>query len=153
MAPIGLIVLLLHKTVAPMPPKMLGLFLLALLMLILGMGLFSLGADLSMMPMGERIGAQLTRSKNLKLLALTALVMGVLINRGRAGPAGAGHSGPRCAGPCADSGGGGGSGPVSDAGAAAHCVPPEPPLAADRFLWVGLFAGRLCLAGFSSGGL
>ena len=32
-----------------------------------------------MMPMGERIGAQLTRSKNLTLLIVTALAMGVLI--------------------------------------------------------------------------
>ncbi len=78
-APIGLIVLLLHVTVAPMPGGMLSLFLLGLLMLIVGMCLFSLGADLSMMPMGERIGAQLTRSKNLTLLIVTALVMGVLI--------------------------------------------------------------------------
>ena len=78
-APIGLIVLLLHFTIAPMPGGMLALFLLGLLMLILGMCLFSLGADLSMMPMGERIGAQLTRSKNLTLLIVTALVMGVLI--------------------------------------------------------------------------
>ncbi len=78
-APIGLIVLLLHVTIAPMPGGMLSLFLLGLLMLIVGMCLFSLGADLSMMPMGERIGAQLTRSKNLTLLIVTALVMGVLI--------------------------------------------------------------------------
>ena len=84
--PIGLIVLLLHFTIAPMPGGMFGSFLLGLVLLIVGMCLFSLGADLSMMPMGERIGAQLTRSKNLKLLIVCAffvpislLVMGVLI--------------------------------------------------------------------------
>ena len=77
--PIGLIVLLLHFTIAPMPGGMFGSFLVGLILLIVGMCLFSLGADLSMMPMGERIGAQLTRSKNLKFLIVTALVMGVLI--------------------------------------------------------------------------
>lgn len=77
--PIGAIVLLLHATVAPMPKGVLLLFLAGLVLLIVGMGLFSLGADLSMMPMGERIGAQLTKSKNLLLLVVTALAMGVLI--------------------------------------------------------------------------
>lgn len=77
--PIGAIVLLLHFTIAPMPRGVVLLFLVGLVLLIAGMGLFSLGADLSMMPMGERIGAQLTKSKNLLLLVATALVMGVLI--------------------------------------------------------------------------
>lgn len=51
--PITVIVLLLSFTLAPMPIGTLVLFLLGAILLILGMGFFSLGADLSMMPMGE----------------------------------------------------------------------------------------------------
>ncbi len=49
------------------------------LFLIFGIGMFSLGADLAMTPMGEQIGAGLTKSKNIKLLVLVAFLMGVLI--------------------------------------------------------------------------
>ena len=39
-------------------------------LLILGIGLFSLGADLAMTPMGTHVGSGLTKSKSLKLLVL-----------------------------------------------------------------------------------
>ena len=61
-AHIGLIVLLIHVTIAPMPGGMLRLFLLVLLMMIVGMCLFSLVADLSILTMGAQIGTQLTLS-------------------------------------------------------------------------------------------
>ncbi|MCH5350579.1 MAG: DUF1538 domain-containing protein [Clostridiales bacterium] len=47
--------------------------------LIVGIGLFSLGADLAMMPMGEHIGDGLTKSKKLTVLLIVCFVMGVLI--------------------------------------------------------------------------
>ncbi len=34
------------------------------------MGLFTLGADIAMIPMGERVGAQLTKSRNLTLFGI-----------------------------------------------------------------------------------
>lgn len=49
------------------------------LFLILGIGMFSLGADLAMTPMGEHVGAGLTKSKSMRLLLLVAFLMGVLI--------------------------------------------------------------------------
>ena len=52
--PVTLIVLLL-QIITPMPTNMLIAFLIGAVMLVLGMGLFSLGADIAMMPMGERI--------------------------------------------------------------------------------------------------
>ena len=36
------------------------------LFLILGIGFFTLGADVAMTPMGEQVGSGLTKSKNLK---------------------------------------------------------------------------------------
>ena len=56
--PISAIVLVLHFTIAPLSTGTMILFGFGMILLVLGMGLFTLGADLSMMAMGERIGAQ-----------------------------------------------------------------------------------------------
>lgn len=47
--------------------------------LILGIGLFNLGADLAMTPMGEHVGSGLTKSKKIMVLIAVCFVMGVLI--------------------------------------------------------------------------
>lgn len=77
--PITVIVLLLHFTVAPLPLGLLALFLVGAVLLVLGMGLFTLGADLSMMPMGEAVGAELIKSRKITLLIVSSLVMGIVI--------------------------------------------------------------------------
>lgn len=77
--PITAIVLLLHFTIAPLPFYTLLLFLIGALMLILGMAFFTLGADISMMAMGEKIGSFLTKSRNLLLIIFTTFIMGVFI--------------------------------------------------------------------------
>ena len=61
--PITLIVLALGMTVVPMELSTLMLFLAGAALLILGMGFFTLGADMAMMPIGEQVGTQLTRIK------------------------------------------------------------------------------------------
>lgn len=48
-------------------------------MLVLGIGLFSLGADLAMTPMGTHVGAGLSRQKKLGLLLGVCFVLGMLI--------------------------------------------------------------------------
>jgi len=48
-------------------------------LLILGIGMFNLGADLAMTPMGTHVGAGLSRQKKLWLLLLVSFVLGVLI--------------------------------------------------------------------------
>ena len=48
-------------------------------LLILGIGLFSLGADLAMTPMGTHVGAGLSRQRKLGLLLAVCFVMGILI--------------------------------------------------------------------------
>ena len=53
--PITCIVFLLSITITPMPVGTMLLFACGAVMLIIGMGLFSLGADMSMMLMGEGI--------------------------------------------------------------------------------------------------
>ena len=48
-------------------------------MLILGIGLFNLGADIAMTPMGIHVGAGLSRQKKLWLLLAVCFVLGMLI--------------------------------------------------------------------------
>ena len=48
-------------------------------LLILGIGLFNLGADLAMTPMGSQVGAGLSRQKKLSLLLTVCFVLGMLI--------------------------------------------------------------------------
>ena len=77
--PITIIVLLLSVTITPMPVGTMVLFLTGAALLIVGMALFSLGTDVSMTPMGEGIGAQLPRTKNLFIVILITFIIGVLI--------------------------------------------------------------------------
>ena len=48
-------------------------------LLILGIGLFNLGADLAMTPMGSQVGSGLSRQKKLGLLLSVCFVLGMLI--------------------------------------------------------------------------
>ncbi|MBE5785259.1 MAG: DUF1538 domain-containing protein [Clostridiales bacterium] len=77
--PITGIVILLHILLVPMPSGTFGLFLVGAVLLTFGMALFTLGADIAMMPMGERIGAHLTKTKKLGMLLFVGVLIGVLI--------------------------------------------------------------------------
>ena len=77
--PITAIVLLLSVTVAPLEPGTLVLFLFGALLLIGGTGLFTLGVDMSMMPMGEGIGVRLSRSRRRGLSVLVVFLLGTLV--------------------------------------------------------------------------
>ena len=54
--PITAIVLIISITVAPLTPGTMVLFLFGAALLVIGMGLFTLGVDMSMIPMGDGIG-------------------------------------------------------------------------------------------------
>ncbi len=54
-------------------------FIISSLVLILGIGLFNMGADLAMTPMGEHVGAGLTKSKKVFLLLAVCFLMGLFI--------------------------------------------------------------------------
>ena len=77
--PIMALVLLLCFSVAPISPSILLCFLLGGAMVIAGMMFFTLGAELSMTPMGERVGTAMTKSKKVWLILLLAFLLGVLI--------------------------------------------------------------------------
>ena len=77
--PITVIVLLLSVTVVPLDTGTMVLFGFGALLLILGMGFFTLGAEISMQPMGEGIGIQISKSKKVWLSLLVCFILGVLI--------------------------------------------------------------------------
>ncbi|MEM5781347.1 MAG: DUF1538 domain-containing protein, partial [Lawsonibacter sp.] len=76
--PITAIVLLLSITAAPLEPGTLVLFLFGAVLLTLGMGLFTLGVDISMIPMGEGVGAEISRSKKILIPVVVYFLLGVL---------------------------------------------------------------------------
>ena len=78
--PVTLIVIILNFT--PLLNLSFGeviIFSVSALFLILGIGLFTLGADVAMTPMGEQVGAGLTKSQNLKLLVIVCFILGFFI--------------------------------------------------------------------------
>ena len=54
-------------------------FTIGAVLLVLGIGLFNLGADLAMTPMGSHVGAGLSRQRKLGLLLAVCFVLGMLI--------------------------------------------------------------------------
>jgi len=77
--PVGLIVIVLSLTFAPIPADSMLTFLAGIVLVIVGMGLFTLGADSAMTPMGERIGSHLTKSKSLPLIVVSSFLLGVIV--------------------------------------------------------------------------
>lgn len=77
--PVTGIVFLLLITLVPIDAPIFLSFLLGAVMLIFGMGLFTLGAEMSMMPMGEYVGSKITKSKKVWLIVTVAFFVGVMI--------------------------------------------------------------------------
>jgi len=77
--PILLIVLALCFSIAPIPPSILITFLTGAVLLIVGMLFFNVGVDLSMTPMGERVGTIMTKSRNLIIMVVISFIMGFVI--------------------------------------------------------------------------
>lgn len=71
--------MLLSIFVVPVETGTITVFLVGAILLIIGMGFFTLGADISMMPVGEGIGIQFSKSKNIKIIALLTFFIGVII--------------------------------------------------------------------------
>lgn len=77
--PIALIILFLSFTICPLPNDIFIAFVIGTFLLVVGLGLFSLGAEMSMERIGAHIGANLTRSRKIPIIAILSLIVGVLI--------------------------------------------------------------------------
>ena len=77
--PVTGIVLVLMLTIVPVDAEMLLAFLIGAVFLIIGMGLFTLGAETAMTPMGEYVGSRMTKSRNLFVIIFVSLFVGTMI--------------------------------------------------------------------------
>ena len=77
--PVFVIVLCLSLIIAPVPSGTLLCFIAGTLMLIVGSALFNIGADYAMSPIGEKVGTAITKSRNLLLIIVAGLVLGIAV--------------------------------------------------------------------------
>ena len=77
--PITLIVLVISITLVPMEVGTLALFLTGAVLLIIGMGLFQLGAEMAMTPLGQGVGGRLMKGIRLPAALAVAFLMGAII--------------------------------------------------------------------------
>lgn len=77
--PIALIVLALSITILPLSTGDIFLFLVGVVCLVFGMSLFTAGAEMSMQPLGSKIGATIGSSKKTWLVAFISFIIGILV--------------------------------------------------------------------------
>ena len=77
--PVAGIVLALSVLLVPLDVGNVMIFLVSTVMLIVGMGMFQLGAETAMNPLGEGIGGELSKSGKIAVIIFISFVMGVLI--------------------------------------------------------------------------
>lgn len=77
--PITGIVLVLCLTVSPLPVDILLAFLAGAVLLIVGMGFFTLGAEAAMSPIGEQVGSHMANSRKLWLIISVSFLIGVVV--------------------------------------------------------------------------
>ena len=77
--PICAIVLLLSISLSPVLPGVMIMFLFGAALIIFGMSIFTIGSSISMEPLGDAIGIQISKSKGKVLPVLVCFVVGFLI--------------------------------------------------------------------------
>lgn len=77
--PVTMIVLFLSIVLVPVKIEAIAMFLVGAVLLIIGMGFFQLGAEMSMTPLGQGIGGQLVKKRKLPLIICGCFLMGTLI--------------------------------------------------------------------------
>ena len=77
--PITLIVLVLSVVLVPVNIGIVAMFLTGATLLVIGMGFFQLGAEMSMLPLGEGLGATLSKTGKISLTVFITFIMGMII--------------------------------------------------------------------------
>ena len=77
--PIALIVIFLSVALTPLGTGTFVLFMVGVVLLIIGMGCFTQGADMSMLVIGEKIGSAMTHSRKIWLIALLSFIIGIIV--------------------------------------------------------------------------
>ncbi len=76
--PITVLVAVICFFIIPVPSSLMIMFIVGAIFLVFGMGFFSMGAEMSMSAIGERIGASLSKSKKIWVIALIAFIVGLI---------------------------------------------------------------------------
>ncbi|MCD7812033.1 MAG: DUF1538 domain-containing protein [Ruminococcus sp.] len=76
--PVVAIVLILSMTIVDASAEFIIMFLIGAALLVSGMILFTLGADVSMMKMGQSVGSHITKSRKIPFIALICFILGVI---------------------------------------------------------------------------
>jgi len=77
--PIALIVALLSVTLTPMQPGIFLQFIFGVFLLSIGLAMFTLGSEMSMELLGQKIGATLGKKGNVWLIAFISFLIGVIV--------------------------------------------------------------------------
>jgi hypothetical protein len=77
--PIIILVVLLNYTIAPIPSWNLALFIISAFVVIMGITLFNLGVDISLIPIGKYVGSTLVKTRKLLLIVVLTFFIGVFI--------------------------------------------------------------------------
>ncbi len=77
--PIAMIVLVLSMTLTPISAGDMVLFLMGATFLVIGMSLFTMGAEMSMQPLGTQTGVSISKKGNVWLIAAIAFIIGIAI--------------------------------------------------------------------------
>lgn len=77
--PIAVILFILSISLAPLDAGLLVMFLFGTFLLIIGMSFFMVGSEISMEPLGEGIGIQISKTKQTLISFVVCMVLGILI--------------------------------------------------------------------------
>lgn len=77
--PIAAIVALLAVTITPLSPGIFLIFLIGVFCLIMGLSIFTIGAEMSMQQLGTKIGSSLAGSKKIWLIAFISFIIGIMV--------------------------------------------------------------------------
>ncbi len=77
--PITVIILTLHWTIAPLSPGTLGMMVAGMVMLYMGLALFSIGVEIAMLPIGQHVGSALISSRKLPLIIIVLFIFGFIV--------------------------------------------------------------------------
>lgn len=78
--PIVFIVLVLHFTVAPLPPALLLAFLVGSVLVVLGLTIFLFGIDQGLEPIGQYAGRSITHTNSYPIVMTASLILGFFIS-------------------------------------------------------------------------
>jgi hypothetical protein len=77
--PIAVFVIILALSATDIDGGIIGLFAVGAVLSVLGIGFFTLGADVALMPMGGAVGARLSKTKSKAVVFVVCFVLGIII--------------------------------------------------------------------------